>query len=150
MRRLFSSLGLAVALSIAAVAAGPTDTRVADAAAAGNLTAVRALIKAGADVNGAQGDGMTALHWAAMKDDAAMTQVLVAAGASPKAITRLGDYTPMKARYDGPKGTVWRLSIKGFANESEARDRCEQLQSRGGKCFVRRTAGDAPVQMASR
>jgi hypothetical protein len=67
-----------------------------------------------------------------------------------KRFPKLGDYTPMKARYDGPKGTVWRLSIKGFASESEARDRCEQLQSRGGNCFVRRTAGDAPVQMASR
>lgn len=67
-----------------------------------------------------------------------------------KRFPKLGDYTPMKARYDSPKGTVWRLSIKGFASEGEARDRCEQLQSRGGNCFVRRTAGDAPVQMASR
>ena len=67
-----------------------------------------------------------------------------------KRFPKLGDYTPMKARYDGPTGTVWRLSIKGFASEGEARDRCEQLQSRGGKCFVRRTNGDAPVQMASR
>jgi hypothetical protein len=56
----------------------------------------------------------------------------------------------MRARYDGPKGTVWRLSIKGFESDREARDRCEMLQSRGGKCFVRRTAGDSPVQFASR
>jgi ankyrin repeat protein len=32
--------------------------------------AVKALLKQAADVNGAQGDGMTALHWAAMKNDA--------------------------------------------------------------------------------
>jgi Flp pilus assembly protein TadD len=62
----------------------------------------------------------------------------------------LAKYTPVKARFDGPKGTVWRLSIKGFASDSEARDRCELLQSRGGNCFVRRVAGDAPVQFASR
>ena len=62
----------------------------------------------------------------------------------------LGNYTPVRARFDGPKGTVWRLSIKGFDSDGEARNRCEQLQSRGGKCFVRRVAGDSPVQFASR
>ena len=62
----------------------------------------------------------------------------------------LAGYMPMRARFDGPKGTVWRLSIKGFASDGEARDRCEVLQSRGGKCFVRRIAGDSPVQLASR
>lgn len=62
----------------------------------------------------------------------------------------LRDYTPMRARFDGPRGTVWRLSIKGFASRNEAVDRCELLQSRGGKCFVRTVAGDAPVQLASR
>ena len=62
----------------------------------------------------------------------------------------LAKYTPVKARFEGPKGTVWRLSIKGFGSDSEARDRCELLQSRGGNCFVRRVNGDAPVQFASR
>ncbi|MGI8706285.1 MAG: SPOR domain-containing protein [Sphingomicrobium sp.] len=62
----------------------------------------------------------------------------------------LGDYTPMRARFDGAKGTVWRLSVKGFASQQEAIQRCELLQSRGGSCFVRRIAGDAPVQFASR
>jgi Flp pilus assembly protein TadD len=62
----------------------------------------------------------------------------------------LAKYTPLRARFEGPKGTVWRLSIKGFVSDGEARDRCEMLQSRGGKCFVRRVAGDAPVQFASR
>lgn len=62
----------------------------------------------------------------------------------------LSKYTPVRARFEGPKGIVWRLSIKGFASDGEARDRCELLQSRGGKCFVRRVAGDAPVQFASR
>jgi Flp pilus assembly protein TadD len=62
----------------------------------------------------------------------------------------LGSYTPMRARFDGPKGTVWRLSIKGFDSQREAIDRCELLQRRGGSCFVRSVAGDAPVQFASR
>ena len=62
----------------------------------------------------------------------------------------LRNYTPMRARFAGPKGTVWRLSIKGFESQQEAVDRCELLQRRGGKCFVRTVAGDAPVQFASR
>jgi Flp pilus assembly protein TadD len=62
----------------------------------------------------------------------------------------LANYTPMRARFTGAKGTFWRLSIKGFGNQQEAIARCEQLQSRGGKCFVRRVAGDAPVEFASR
>jgi Flp pilus assembly protein TadD len=62
----------------------------------------------------------------------------------------LRSYKPMKARFNGPNGTVWRLSIKGFGSQKEAQARCEQLQNRGGNCFVRTVAGDAPVQLASR
>lgn len=62
----------------------------------------------------------------------------------------LANYTPLRARFSGPKGIVWRLSIKGFNDQQEAIARCEQLQSHGGKCFVRRVAGDAPVEFASR
>ena len=59
-------------------------------------------------------------------------------------------YLPMKARFDSPKGTFWRLSIQGFDNQREAIARCDQLKNRGGNCFVRGFAGDAPVQIASR
>jgi ankyrin repeat protein len=45
--------------------------------------AVRALIREGADVNAAQGDGMTALHWAAMHGDASQARMLISAGARP-------------------------------------------------------------------
>jgi len=62
----------------------------------------------------------------------------------------LRGYLPLKARFDSPNGTYWRLSIQGFANQREAISRCNELKSNGGKCFVRGFAGDAPVQMASR
>ncbi|MGE3888572.1 MAG: ankyrin repeat domain-containing protein, partial [Vicinamibacterales bacterium] len=55
----------------------------------------RALLKEGADVNAAQGDGTTALHWAAMKGDAEMVQMLVTAGGTLRATTRLGSYNPL-------------------------------------------------------
>ena len=59
-------------------------------------------------------------------------------------------YLPMRAKVILPKGTFWRLSITGFANQREAIARCKLLKSRGGACFVRNFAGDAPVQYASR
>ena len=82
-------VGLSSLLSAAATAP------VADAAMNGDAAAVRSLLKAAADVNAAQGDGMTALHWAAMNGDAELAQMLVFAGANVRATTRLGAYTPL-------------------------------------------------------
>lgn len=77
-------------------------------------------------------------------------RVAIAWAELAKKYPALRDYEPRKARYDGPRGTVWRLSIAGFESEGAAIRRCEQLQSRGGKCFVRDFAGDAPVRLAAR
>ena len=71
------------------------DSPVADAAMRGEIETVRALLKEGADVNTAQGDGMTALHWAAENGDVEMTEMLIYAGGNIHAVTRLGDYTPL-------------------------------------------------------
>ena len=59
-------------------------------------------------------------------------------------------YLPMRAKFDSPKGTFYRLSIQGFGSQQEAIARCKLLKSRGGNCFVRNVAGDAPIQLASR
>ena len=53
------------------------------------------LLKQGVDVNAAQGDGMTALHWAAERGDAELADLLVYAGANIGAVTRIGLYTPL-------------------------------------------------------
>ena len=71
------------------------NTDVADAAKARDAAAVKTLLKQGADVNAAQGDGMTALHWAATNGDPALTQMLLTAGANIRATTRLGGITPL-------------------------------------------------------
>lgn len=62
----------------------------------------------------------------------------------------LKSYSPQVARFDSARGTVWRLSVKGFGDQREAQLRCQSLKSNGGSCFVRSTAGDSPVQFASR
>lgn len=59
-------------------------------------------------------------------------------------------YTPVSARFAGAKGTVYRLSVKGFASEREAMKLCYSLKRAGGNCFVRAVSGDAPVRFASR
>lgn len=84
-----------IALSLAAVLNAQSAAQIANAAQNGDREAVRALLKKGLDVNEAQGDGTTALHWAAMKGDAEMAQMLIVAGANVRATTRLGSYTPL-------------------------------------------------------
>jgi Flp pilus assembly protein TadD len=48
------------------------------------------------------------------------------------------------------KGRFHRLSVAGFDTSSEAQTFCGSIKAKGGACFVRTTAGDSPVQWASR
>ena len=95
-------------------AATAIDAPVAEAAARGDLESVRTLLRDGADVNAAQGDGMTALHWAALRGDSEMVSVLVYAGANVASTTRLGAYTPLHlASRDGRAEAVTLLLEAG-------------------------------------
>src|SRR4051794_18051539 len=93
---------------------------VADAAMAGNKDAVRSLLKQAADVNAAQGDGMTALHWAAMKDDADLAQTLLFAGANVRATTRIGSYTPLILAAKNGSASVMAPLLKSGADVNAA------------------------------
>src|SRR5688572_7766246 len=95
-RRLISGFVLSTAAALClTVLVSANEGTVADAAMAGDTDAVRVLLKQGMDVNAAQGDGMTALHWAARTGNVDMAQMLLYAGANVKAMTRLGAYTPL-------------------------------------------------------
>lgn len=62
-----------------------------------------------------------------------------------------GTYAPLTAVVDLPgKGRFHRLSVAGFGTQAEAARACAAIKSKGGACFVRGKAGDAPVQWASR
>ena len=122
MQRAIRNLGaggvVAIVLTAWLNAAGPAP--VADAAMSRDRDAVKALLKTGADVNAAQGDGMTALHWASRNGDAELTQMLLFAGANVKATTRLGGYTPLMMAAEQGHATVIAALLSGGADAKAA------------------------------
>lgn len=62
----------------------------------------------------------------------------------------LAQYRPVSARFNSGKRTFYRLAVKGFDSTGQAKDLCSSLQDKGKSCFVRHTAGDAPIQYAAR
>ena len=83
---------LASVCSLAARAAG--DATLIDAVKNRNVDEVRALLKQRVDVDAAQGDGATALHWASHLDDLTAADLLIRGGADVNAATDLG-VTPL-------------------------------------------------------
>src|SRR5688572_32176441 len=94
-------LALIVVVTMSGVTGAQSRAPIADAAQNKDLATVRKLIKEGGDVNGAQGDGMTALHYAALSGDAELAQMLLYAGANVGAKTRIGGYTPLHRAAQG-------------------------------------------------
>ena len=86
--------------------------RVADAAMHGDLATVRSLLRQGANVNVAQGDGMTALHWAAERGDTTMAAELLRAKANVRAVTRIGEYTALHIAAKGGHGAIVKAMLK--------------------------------------
>ncbi len=113
MRRMHGT-GLVALFATVLMAAGPVEAPVADAARIGDIDAVRALLRDGADVNAAQGDGMSALHWAAELGNVDLMDVLLYAGAELESATRIGRYRPLHiASRNGNLEAVNRLVDAG-------------------------------------
>jgi ankyrin repeat protein len=105
---------LAGASSSSRLLAQTPSAPVAEAAMAADTERVRTLLRGGADVNAAQADGMTALHWTALGNDLATMNVLLYAGATTEALTRVGGYTPLHlASSRGHAAAVARLLDAG-------------------------------------
>ena len=118
--RAFRLQGVAAVVAAAVLASVPVQAQarrspVADAAMGKDLALVRQLLKGGAEANGSQGDGMSALHWAALHGDAAMAGMLIVSGASVRATTRIGGFTPLHLASQTGKAAVVAPLVKGGA-----------------------------------
>jgi uncharacterized protein len=97
--------------------AAPT-ARLADAIERKDLAAVRALI-GDSDVNAAQADGMTALHWAARHDEVDTARTLIASSANPKAENRYG-VTPLSLACTNGSTAMITLLLEAGADPNAA------------------------------
>ena len=116
MKRLLSVQFLVATLLTVSLGAAQSGSALTDAAMRGDKAAVSTLIKQGVDVGAAQGDGMTALHWAAERGDADLAEMLVTAGANVSAVTRIGLYTPLHLAAKAGSAPVAKVLIKGGAD----------------------------------
>ena len=81
-----------LALPIAVLHAG--DLRLIEAVKNTDAKAVRSLLQQHVDVNAAEADGFTALHWAAQRDNLEIADLLLSDGANVKAASRY-NITPL-------------------------------------------------------
>ena len=108
---------LPVVFAVAALGAGGSDTRLADAARAGDIGAVDVLLQAGTAVDAPGPDGTTALHWAVYRDDAEMAARLVVAGADVDRTNRNGT-TPLSLACVNANPTMVQHLLEAGADPS--------------------------------
>jgi len=97
----------------AAGTAAAADDSLAGLIQAGHRDAALKSIAAGADVNAAQGDGTTPLHWAVYKVDADLVRALLARGAKPDVINKYGSSPLAEAAKVANAGLVKMLLDAG-------------------------------------
>jgi ankyrin repeat protein len=106
----------ALVLSAAAAATGAPSLTLVDAARKGEVQTVRSLLQQKTpDVNGPAADGMTALHWAVQRDDLAMVQMLLRAGANAQLPNRYGVRPLALAAVNG-NADILKLLLEGGAD----------------------------------
>ena len=107
------------ALLFATGLAGAGDSELADAAEAMDRERVRELVNDAADVNAAQADGMTALHWAALRDDLETSRLLIEAGADVSTANRYG-VTALTLACTNGNGSLVELLLDAGADPNTA------------------------------
>jgi ankyrin repeat protein len=124
---------LLLAVSSLVVSLGADASRpLIDAAKRSDKETIRLLIQKKTDVNAAEPDGTTALHWAAYRDDLESADLLLKAGAKVNAANDLGATPLWNASQNGSVAMVKRLLDAG-ANPNMAL-----------------LAGETPVMVAAR
>jgi len=109
------SAGVLLALLVSANVSPAADSAIVRAAAAADGTAVRALVKQGADVNAQGSDGATALLWIARADDVEAADALLKAGAKVVTPNALG-ITPVYAAAENGNAAMLRRLLDAGAS----------------------------------
>ena len=152
-------LGLALFL----MGAGGARPPLVDAAKNSDREAVRALLQKKVDVNAAEADGTTALHWASYKDDLESAGLLIRAGANVNAANDLGATPLWTASLNGSKAMAGKLLDAGanpnlallsgetplmVAARSGYPEIVEQLIAKGGGVNARGARGQTALMWA--
>jgi ankyrin repeat protein len=147
-----------------ALTAGAYAKSVVDAAEQRDGEGVRALLNSGADVNAAQVDGTTALHWAAYNGDAELVGALIKAGAKISATNLYGasPLTEACTRGDAPvvkllleAGADANSKLKGgetalmLAARAGSLDSVKALLERGAEIDARERSGQTALMWAA-
>ena len=119
-------------LGVPAVAGAGAADPLIEAVKRADTDGVRSLLAQGVDVNARQGDGATALHWAAHRNDLETASVLLGAGANANAANALGA-TPL-----------WLASL------SSSGAMVERLLEAGADPNVALASGETPLMSAAR
>lgn len=114
----FGIKAVALACLLASANGVLAQSEVADAAMQKDSTAVQRLLKEGADVNGLQADGASALHWASYNGDVKLAERLLKAGANPGAANRNGS-TPLWLAAERGDAEMLATLLDGGANANE-------------------------------
>jgi ankyrin repeat protein len=101
-----------VAVSVLLMGAAP-NLPLINAARSADREAVRRLVQERVDVNAAEADGTTALHWASYRDDHESAELLINAGANVNAANDLGATPLWTASLNGSAAMVRRLLQAG-------------------------------------
>ena len=108
-----------VVLLVCVTLSAATPVSLIDAVKAGDTPTVRALLKQRTNVNAAEADGMTALHWATRSNDIDTVQLLLRSGANAKAANRYG-VTPLSLAAINGNPALVDLLIKAGADPNAA------------------------------
>jgi ankyrin repeat protein len=161
--RCLMSFALVVLVIVDVEAAAGHEIPLIDAVRSGDRQAVRALLHKKADVNVAEGDGTTALHWASHADDLELADLLIRAGANVNAANDLGATPLWAASLNGSAAMVRRLLESGanpnaalevgetslmVAARSSSREVVELLLTKGANVNARAARGQTALMWA--
>ena len=152
-----------VVLSLVMMGAAGVDRPLIDAARSTDREAIRRLVQEKVDVNAAEPDGTTALHWASYRDDGESADLLIKAGANVNAANDLGATPLWTASLNGSATMVRRLLQAGanpnaalllgetplmVAARSGNPDVVEQLLAKGASVNARAARGQTALMWA--